>query len=183
MRVLNDSYEKLTTELEKAGTDIIHLSDPHQILHYYQQEYGSQKIKPASGRGNGTEAWKVQITRDISRATGQREDTVARRFRGTRVNLNKPTKKTLAEYKKLGQQLPGTRVPRKDLAGKKAKVNIKGDVKISDDERPRKMEATLTGRQMSALRRGDLGAFFEAYKINPGAVESINISRITVDYL
>lgn len=178
MRILGDSYERLDAALERAGTEIVYLESKGQIIEYYKQEYGEKN-------------WTRQIAKDLQPFTqgknGQplKVESIMRRFQGDRATkaAGKTARGTNEQFKKLGKELPGTPVPRKDLAGKKAKVDVKARIKISDDERDRKFSTTLSGGQASALRRGEIGAIFEAYGVNPGAVETLRINSISVDYL
>lgn len=170
MHVGPGSYEKLTGALDRAGTETVYLGTKSEVIGYYKQEYGSH--------------WGRELAKSIVETTGKgKVENIARRFRGTRTESAKVSPATAAQYKAVGKTLPGTDVPRKDLAGKKAKVDFKGEIKISDDQRKRSFSTTLSGRQASALRRGEIGAIFEAYGVNPGAVESLSIERINVDYL
>lgn len=170
MKVMGDGYEKIAGELDRAGTETIYLSSKNEVIGYYKQEYGSH--------------WGKKLAEKIVAETGKgKVENIARRFRGSRTESGKVTPKAAAEYKAVGRTLPGTQVPRKDIAGKRAKATLKGEVKISDDKRPRKIDATLNARQASALRRGDLGAFFEAYGVNPKAVEEVTIKTFSFEYL
>lgn len=170
LKVLGNGYERVNDALERAGTETIYLGTKNEVIGYYQQEYGKH--------------WGRELAKKIVETTGQgRVDTIARRFRGTRAGSGKVTPRAAAEYRAVGKTLPGTEVPRKDLAGKRAKVNFKGEVKISDDKRTRSFDTTLSGRQAGQLRRGNIGAIFEAYGVNPGAVETLSVDRIDVNYL
>jgi len=184
-----DGWQLMADALDRASIErtILYLSSRDQIINYYKQEYGSEKIRPANGRGQGTEAWKIAISHAISSETGQRYDTVARRFRGDRAE-GKVSKKGAAEYEKLGKTLPGTVVekPRK-VSGKRAKVYTKVLIRISREKkaRSRTIDETLTPHQASQLRHGDPDGLIEAYGgINPESISSLEFrSPVSVEYL
>lgn len=111
MRTCPGTYEVLNNALNEAGTEELKLATKSEIIGYYEQEYGGK--------------WKSQLARDLSTLTGQRADTIARRFRGARLTNERVSGKNVQEYKRLGQQLPGVRVPRKDIAGKKSQRRAK----------------------------------------------------------
>lgn len=172
MKVLPGSYEKLDSELSRAGSTTIHLGTKSEVIGYYKQEYGSH--------------WGRELAKKIVETTGKgRVDTIARRFRGSRAESNKVTPGAAAEYKAVGKTLPGTEVPRTDLAGRRAKVSMKAEVKISEDTRKRTItpEKPLTPGQAGRLRKGEIGVIFEAYGVNPRAVETLKIETIDVSYL
>lgn len=157
-------------------TEIHYLSDKHDIASYYQQEYG---------RG-----WQKRLGNDIAEVAGGKTTgaSYARNFRPDRMG-RKATPDFAAKLEKLGREkIPGepVTVDRKDLAGRRARVKTKIRMRISKDKKDRlkDINVTLTARQASRLRKGDLDGVIEQYGgINPNEIVSAEIDTFSVEYL
>lgn len=169
-----DGFDDAAESIVEAGKETIYPTSKHDVVVYYQQTFPRD--------------WQKRLSNDLVEVNGgtTKASSYARNFRPDRINRT-PTPAFAEKLAKVGREkLPGERVDRKDLAGRRASVSATISMRISKDkkDRTKKINVTLTARQASKMRHGDLDGVIEQYGgINPGEIVSADIERFEVNYL
>lgn len=171
MRVLPGGYELVADAIDAAGTEIHYLSGKHEIANYYMQAYPRN--------------WQTRLGNELADLFGGKAESYKRNFRPDRIN-RKASPGFAEKLKTLGREkIPGERVKRRDLAGKRAHVKTIMWMKISKEKAFRKkdIDKMMTASQASRLRKGDLDAVIEAYgNINPKEIVELEIESFHLEY-
>ncbi len=133
----------------------VHMETQAEIVEYYQQEYGLD--------------WRGAIVEDMldiatdKQGNPMSHSNVARRFQGGRVyGASRPTAKSRAEYRELGQRLP----PKYYLPPAGFQIDFDGYVLISEECEPRSFSEQITGDAAYEFAnaptfRGAMNAYFK----------------------
>lgn len=187
MRVNGDGYDILNEAIQAASFTWTPRSSKSDIVEYYKETYTGR-----GGKGQDP-TWRQHLQRDLSAETGVKYNSIRRQFDPSRIG-NAPRKgsKNAKGFEELGKKLPMKKEP-KDTAGKKARVEFKGEVcipsgkgkrgQVKMDCRDREFSAALSASQASEMKHGSFDAIFDAWGLNPDIISSIEPTDITVDFL
>lgn len=179
-RTDGDSQAKLEAEVLRVTTTEKHLSGRGEIIEYYKDTYGFEKIR-------GVPSWQKHLVDKLVAQTGKSRNTVSREFQmdkrtgQERYKSANPSKPTQEKYKELGKSLPPIRVPKK-VTGTPI-VRFDGAVWYSETDYDKEFEVALSPDQLSALMEApSLDPIFEAYGINVANMEAAEIYDITITF-
>jgi len=160
----DSDYAKLQEQIDNA-----YLSSRGDVLEHYRDEYGTDWKSHAAADLAGTSDKSSRAYKSAMRQFQMDKRTGQERYKGERVSAA-----TKEKYKALGKTLP----PK----GKTATVTFSGYVYYSRKAYPKNFTRDLDEEQTQQLLEGNFWPVFEAYEINMGDIEGIEVDSIDVQF-